>query len=351
MQSKPTHEVLDKVLGQAESYLFLPPSWFVARPGTYEEIDLSKTHDAVYRHDLPVGISAKVIRYGLISFEFSKWAEGRPRLSQGGDLPDLLTDVRAHRLTVINSHLICLYTSLVRRQNWLLDKRVVSHHDLLHSMDLDSPNFVVEGDPFRIMNIPANYAAKLPEKDTTEYQKAQDDWRHENIRRDTVIEMDALEDSFDLLSDLLKPSNDHILVLTDLIAHSCNAFEEKNYELCLVASWAIIENLLNLLWNRVIQDGKASGNDSKMIVTINANRERRLKDGRSFTASVIHETLTFLKIITVDTNERVSQVRKSRNDWMHNLLPVKRQDARLSIDVAQEMLKIALSIEFALLFL
>ena len=143
----------------------------------------------------------------------------------------------------------------------------------------------------------------------------------------SVISLEAATLAVTGLEALLDLGELDGLVLADLFLRGGKAYQEHNYSLALITHWTIIERLLTELWAKYQADNAVR--DEKTF--IDGSRRKRLEDGRTFTAAVIAEVLSFGNYLLHDLYLKLAAVRKIRNDWIHDLKPVSMNDARLAI--------------------
>jgi hypothetical protein len=325
------------VISNVAGYYLWPAVWVDSPIDLYgERPDLRMLEEEKYRATLPSGITAKVLRGGVFLFDFSGWPPGRalPGSDTPGDLAafDAKAAVILQRVAVMNAHLACLYTALSRRQKSALEKMIVSPDDRISMLSLDTPGWS-SGDMRTMALLGASYA--------TTYSQLYEpifDWRM--TFRGPIVETDTVRDSFELLSGILDQPASYALLLADLYARSCKAFEEHNYPLCVITAWAISEKLLRLLWERYVEANRERTVEGKTVVFINKNRKERLTKDREFTAGMISEFLSLTNALPFPLYQQLTEIRKARNAWMHDLRSMSRELAELSVNVAEQMLRL-----------
>jgi hypothetical protein len=310
------------VTKNAAAYYHWPPVWVGGGP-PISRIDIgpSMRGEEVYRASLAVGIRGKVLREGMFIFDFSDWVPGcfPPDSSQLGF--DGAAAVILQRAAVLNAHLVCLHTALSRGQNFVLPKMVVSPLDLISLRSLDDTELSV-GESAAAVLAAARYGPT-----------------HARFRV-IVIEINTVHESFQLLDTILQHETPYALLIADLYARACKAYEDHNYGLCLVTAWAIIEKLLQQIWTRYVEANRQREIDGAEEIFINKDRRKRLTEGRDFTASMISEILSLMDYLPFELYRELSTVRQARNNWIHSLEPVSRGDAERSVRVTEQMLKL-----------
>jgi hypothetical protein len=320
-------------ISKVAGYYLWPPVWVGSRPSTPIIPETVKLlGEEAFRTKLAAGISVKVLRGGMFLFDFTDWPPGRALPEDSKPSFDEQAEVLLHRVTVLNAHLACLYTALAHLQRFSLDKMALSPGDLIGSRSLDE-----EGISFGdlrttwlvLAQFPSTYAAGLP---------IEFDLRMSS--RTLVIEIATLEESFQLLDSILQHQAPHALLIAELHMRSCKAYEDHNYNLCLITAWAIIERLLQTLWTRYVDDYREKQIDGAAVTLINADRKSKLTESRDFTASVVSEILSLTERLPFSLYRDLSTIRKARNDWIHDLIPVSREAAGLAIQTSEGMLSL-----------
>jgi hypothetical protein len=142
--------------------------------------------------------------------------------------------------------------------------------------------------------------------------------------------------------EALQPSNR--LGLLELFLRAGKSYQDHNHAAAVISYWGIIERLLHELWSD-FQDDNETRDGSPFV---SAERKRRLNDGRTFTAAVITEQLSFGNRLPLDLYRKLNKVRKIRNDWMHGTRNrVSGADARAAAEACQGMFKLVRSIQVA----
>lgn len=137
--------------------------------------------------------------------------------------------------------------------------------------------------------------------------------------------------SFELLSSAIS-NGLHVVRSLELHKVSHYRLSQKNFAECLVMSWTLCENMIDFIWKKMISEIKLEFPERMAKARI-----ERLK-GNSFTASVRIETLELSGLLNSDQAEGLNFVRKSRNNWLHNLKEVAEPEALKSIDVCQNLI-------------
>jgi hypothetical protein len=326
--------------GNATAYYLWPAVWVGdARPEPGAQLDVRTLAEEVRRRRLSSGVSVKVLREGMFIFDFSDWPPGR---TPSGDVTadiEAWSRLTACRTQVLNAHLACLYTAMFRRHGWVVEKMLVTPADLIKLESLDGQDMAFNDNRvawLALSRFPSTYAQHISPRFDLRLQS-----------RGVLVHREAVEDSLELLATILEHENEDALLLVDLLARSCKTFEEGHHSVCLTESWTVTEKALNLMWSRFLDEnrGRTVEVGGCSVPVIDKRRGEILEDHRSFTASVMAEVLCFANVLPHALYQGLSDVRKARNDWMHRLRAVSMQAARLSVRVAQEMLKVVEGID------
>lgn len=321
------------MISNVAGYYLWPPAWVgsgAPTPVTLETVKL--LGEEAFRTTLTGGISLKVLRGGMFLFDFTNWLPGRPLPENSKASFDEEAKILLQRVAVLNAHLACLYTAIGTLQNYCHHKMAVSPGDLVTAKSLDDGGMGF-GDPrtgwLVLAQYPNTYAPEVP---------VQADLRV--FFRILVIEIPTLKQSFDLLDSILRHPHPDSLLIADLHMRSCKAYEDHNYALCLITSWAVTERLLQTLWTRYLDQNREKHIDGTSVTVINADRKSKLTETRDFTASVISEILSLTEQLPFDLYKDLSTIRKARNNWIHDLKPVPREAAGLSIETSERVLEL-----------
>jgi hypothetical protein len=293
-----------------------------------EDFDVSKLREEVLRADLGSGISIKVDRDGLFLFDFSNW---NPAKSPKGKISaDEITELILKRIMVLNTFLACLYTALNhhKEKTFFIEKMIVSPANIIKASSFNN------GD----LQLNSREAAELSGASCcSDYDPSKPifaDWR---LNRILLIKDEELEEAISLFDSIVGDETTNLLQICELYIFSCKFFEDYNYNLSLLTSWAITENLLQQLWQRYIQVNRNREVKGEMAVFINKDRKEKLQ-GRDYSASTVSEILSLANEIPHDIYQDMSRIRQIRNDWIHGLKQVARTDTALAIDLAERIL-------------
>lgn len=330
----------DEYFVNSLGYFHWPAVWVAASPVSGGEVDARRLKDTVYRKILDSGVEVKVYRDGMFAFRLSDWPVGRyPPLSERVRTGFDAGEIQAQRVRLLNTHLACLYTALWRRQNSTLKRIIISPDEVIQVKLLDDDSEHITRDE----RFESLLGARIPSFECWR-PPPEIDWRFSRVM---TIELGTVEESFEFFDRVLQHREKDVLTLTDLYARAAKHHEEHNHDVCLITSWAIVERLLNRLWEEYIDDNRRREVDGEKTPFINQARKRSLTEGQNFTASVMIEILSLVDRLPLGLYEEVSLLRKARNGWIHGLEPVSREVSGKAIRAAEALLKRCLDLKFA----
>lgn len=158
---------------------------------------------------------------------------------------------------------------------------------------------------------------------------------HCSAKSSVALSPMVAEHSLSTLKDALATGL-HVVQSLELHKVSHYRFVKKSFAECLVMSWTLCENMIEFIWEGMLEDIKNSS-PSRMTKA----RRNRLK---GFTASNRIETLELAGRLNQGQAEDLNFVRKARNDWLHTMTEVTEQDALHSIEVCQNLISSLYSI-------
>jgi hypothetical protein len=333
-------------ISETAAFYLYPRSWIGGRPTMIEnDIKLVTIFDEVYRRTLESGIVLKVLRFGLFVFDFSR-SELRTHNEADSSFIDQIAALQLRRISILNVYLLCLYTAIYRRTEWVIERMLLEPMDTIGVNGLDDLDHIYT--PFRLSDsellpqfsqLRDEFFAHAADGDRR-YRDSQMKWHQEDFSR-FLISVEVIESSLDLLTSILKHPAEHMLLLLEMFAHACKDYEDLNYAFALVTCWTIVERLLQVQWNRFVktqatQEVEIQG---KKVPFVDKTRRDRLNDHRSFTSAVIAEILTFNGVIPFATYDLLSKIRSARNAWVHELKPISREQSSSAIKLVEIMLR------------
>ena len=325
------------------AYYHWPTLWLGKPPAPGGNIDFEEVSEEVHTETLTRGVKVMALKEGMFMFDFSEWQPGRaPPENLSADF-DAVAPIVLKRTSLMNAHLACLHTSISRPDiddsRFVLYKMVVSPSDLIWCDSLSQFTYCNADDP---------RVTWLMETRWIWHGHGYYNTMDPRLMRRRVVDSEKVAESFSLLDEILSNPDQNAMFLVELCLRSCKACEDHNYALSLVTAWALVENLLQRLWSRYIDDQRDRQVEDGEVF-LNSARREKLTYGRDFTASVISEFLSLADIIPFELFQVLSKVRKARNDWMHELRPVTRLDANEAVGLAQRMLNFVDKLDFAIL--
>jgi hypothetical protein len=341
----------ERARSEAAAYYAWPLVWVGAAPDNIHvsvppgemppDLELSQLEQVVVEADLPQGVRIRAHRDGMFVFDFSTWAPYTTDPAQPlGDFFELANLV-LRRVALMNAHVACLHTAILRIQNIAHGVTALSPSGILPMSPYDAPEGVSLPDP-RIGHIhSARYAVTY-----SSHLPMVMDWR---IGHRMLVETPTVEESFRLLGGLLSHgSTEQVIALADLIVRSAAAYGDHDYNQALMTAWAITESLLQELWERYIEDNRQREIDGLVVPFINADRKKRLTEDRDITASLTAEMLSLHDRLPLELYRDLSTVRVARNKWIHDLDPVSADTAGRALAVAEEMLRLVEQIDLSM---
>jgi hypothetical protein len=305
-----------------------------------EKPDLTRIFDEVHRETLPSGINVRVLKLGIVFFDFAKLHPGTPHTIEAG--MEVIAGTRVAHASLLNVYLLCL-ASAIGERGLIVHKQFVRPEDVIAVADgFDGKVFwrpggtAFESDLPKYSELTRNYFCFMAGRETLRHN-ALVEWTSQ-VRMRLVIDVDTVRASLAKFDGLVL--HPRAVPLVSLLAQAFNAFEDYDYSLALIASWAIVENLLGRMWEALVEDRTAIPAGSNGIASKrNASRKNRLDDGRSFTPAVVAEILEFQGALPFALYELSVDVRQARNLWIHELKVPTVDQARHGIELAIALLR------------
>lgn len=268
--------------------------------------DLARMRDVVVKVKMGVFAEVMATREGLIAFDFENW---QPAAALGNDHPsfDQLAEVQRNRTLFINAFLALLYTNVVKHDNLVLDRMLVTPTCLISMDRLDPQSNMGFGTIGEASLATLSYTlmpAELPLFNSPNRQLLS------NLMPRSTISAEAVKSTVGMLEVFMGQRGVWGLIMLDLIERASFAFQAHDYEAALIDYWAVSERLISELWTKYRSD--LAGRQA-----VDAARRSRLNDTRTFTVAVVTEILAIEDVIAVDLYEELCQVRKARNEWIH----------------------------------
>lgn len=306
-----------------------PPLWIGSSPVNWEQpvsVDFDSFNNEVVRRTLAGGIKLRVSVEGMISFDFAAWLPGRRPPMENGIMHDMegAANAAISRTYVMNAYLAFFYSRRILEERHGTERMVVTPELVIPVDQLDT----LGGSSFNNARVTELVMSRHP----TTYGPL---GVMRLMHRDGPVPATVAEHAADDLANLMSQNTVEDIFLVDLFLRASKAYQDHNFSLSVITYWAVVEKLINVLWVRLQVDNKER--DGKVF--IDGARKKRLMDGRTFSASVMSEMLSFADYISHETYTDLSAIRKVRNDWMHSLKPVTAKDAELANGVCEQLLE------------
>lgn len=305
-----------------------PPLWVGSSPideEARELRDLDALREVVYQATLPCAIDIRVTREGLFAFSFNSWELQTGTSAAKTDADGYDEEIRSilSKTVFMNAFLALLYANL-----WRYPRMMVTPELTIAIHDIENPG--------KLIGFGSRWVEHLwLSSDPSSYSqnsRLMEDARI--IDRLCTVSLADLHTITDKLAKVMASYPNDGLLLLDLFQRASKAYQDYSYSSSLISNWAITEKLIGELWIRYQADNESR--DGEPFIT--AERRKRLKDGRTYTAAVIAETLSLTSYIDYRLYTDICHVRKARNDWMHALKStIYRSEANLAISVCERM--------------
>ncbi|WP_273732535.1 hypothetical protein [Mycolicibacterium septicum] len=309
-----------------------PPLFLVENPIGEDRlsVDFSAFFNEAYRHSTDDGLQIMATVEGLFAFDFSKLPEYA--WEETGDTSVTSFDKRAEvvvrRTRAMNALLAFLYTHEMMNVNYSRERMVITP-DLTIPMD--------RLDPMASKGFGNQWVAHLSASSYPSTYRPGVPYPFDGrlSGRGASVAADIVKNAGHDLNKLMNDHGSEGVLLIDLFHRASKAFQDHDHSLSLINNWTVIERLLNDLWGQLQSDYKTRDG----VAFLSRERLQRLQDGRTFTASVMSEMLSFLDYLPRENYDDMTKIRKTRNEWMHGLKVVDANTAGMAISVAERMLK------------
>ncbi|HUW83634.1 MAG TPA: hypothetical protein VMZ31_12650 [Phycisphaerae bacterium] len=298
-----------------------PPLWIGAPPVEQGgDFTPAVMNAEVFSATLQCGVSLKVSRQGLFVFDFAQWGPGSSALANNP--LDNWEERVFTRMRVMNLFLACFYTSVHRIQKSTSGKLFIDYTTYIAAR-----SFALD---------PRHVECDLRTRSVIKDAEA---WHRRFKPVCTTVPGKVLHAAAEMTDAAIAQGFPGVAVLAELLLHAFYLHESGKYEGSHITAWTIAERCLRELWKTHLGqlDSQYTGADSEEKF-INSERKQKLTGG-DFTASVISEKLSLAGVLPCDRYKLVSQVRKTRNAWLHDLHAIGREDAGKAIVLAQFMLR------------
>lgn len=315
------------------------PPIFIAETPIAEDrqtIDFDLFSRNVFQNKLSTGLEMKATVDGLFAFNFQDMSGYTYPADENYTVTRFnhTADILIKRTRLMNAFLAFFYTQELKRDNFSRERMVVTP-ELTIAMDSLGPMSSQGYGNQRVSHLtqsrfPSTYRQDIP-------------YSMDNriMMRGVPVSVEVVEAAVTDLEKLARVYGDEGILLVDLHLRASKAYQDHDHSLSLINNWTIIERLLNELWSRLQVDYETR--DGTQFIS--KERRKRLQDGRTFSASVMSEMLSFLDYLPKDIYDDMSKIRKTRNEWMHGLKIVGPDTSELAGSVSQRMMNLVKNIE------
>ena len=150
----------------------------------------------------------------------------------------------------------------------------------------------------------------------------------EELKMRWEIEPSIFVEHFD--KKLLSPN---LIKLVALLNRGVVSIRGAAFDIALISFWAVIESTMKDLWSHFL------------IEKTLPKKRREFLTGRDITASIMSENLNLHGIIDEQLYSAVSEARKSRNKFMHELKPIDPGVCYRAFNTAKELIRIYHTVE------
>lgn len=295
-----------------------PPIWIGTNEDEIYSVYSIDPNSEIFTVTLQCGIKAVASIKGVFVFDFSNWPDGAIT-----SMTDWLKPVRA-RMRFMNLLLAFFYSVFFRTKRRTMDKMFIDFGTYAFARDLDLNPFHFGCDMRQAAVIQAN------EK---EHEK-----RHPY---QMVVKSDVVSEAFRLTDIALLNNSNDAATLGELFLHAFELHDSGKYEASHISAWTIAERCINQIWLSYLNDMEQQQpicSDVPNEKFINTTRRQKLMS-RDFTASVISEILSLNDLLPFEQYKLLCDVRQTRNDWLHKLRSIGREDSAKAINLARFMLQ------------
>ncbi len=161
-----------------------------------------------------------------------------------------------------------------------------------------------------------------------------------NIKSRDILSSNTVKSAAELFNDLINEHALDCLIVLNTIYQAHYLHWILDFSNSLLLAWMASERLLNKLF---VEYMKTAGDEE-----FDGRRKTKLKDGRTFTSAIVLEMLQVWKCIPYELYCQLEQVRKERNNWVHNLNAVDDEAKGKALRSAQQLFELVYQKEIAL---
>ncbi|MBD8531692.1 MULTISPECIES: hypothetical protein [unclassified Massilia] len=334
----------DGVSAAVEGYFRFPAIWLgiALEDEQARFFDPKLHHEIVYRRDLSCNIKVCAKRDGTFLFDFSQWPLAPIVRIPGYEHPNemyrippenekqrkLADSYGVLRAQVMNVHQACLSTAEERLFGIYAPAGVpVASQNTHKSLSFDEAH----GYHDNVYDMHALARNVANNKDNVSKPALH--------RR--VVDLSAIDLSFTLLDNILRTGDSGIVQIIEAVFIAARRDSEGRSGECVMLAWGASEQLVSILWNRLIVESKK---DKDIGEKIGGERLKKLR-GRDYTASVMVEILEMTGKVDSELYRHLEIARKTRNKWAHEMRMPKHSEAYVCLEAARRLLKLALGID------
>ena len=190
------------------------------------QLNFNEMAEEVVRSDLDQGVTLRAHRDGLMLFDFRAATPRTGPVNRHYNDPDIATRSLA-RAQLLNAHAACVSTAVLGLMNFAIQPASVTTRDVLSFGNPDSPSVAFGANPISMQL----YLARFSTTYSSTFGTA-GDWRL--VNRSMAMSVDTVRASADLLTSIMRHSDEDLVPLVDLLQRSCTAIGDNNYPLAVV---------------------------------------------------------------------------------------------------------------------
>jgi hypothetical protein len=155
-----------------------------------------------------------------------------------------------------------------------------------------------------------------------------------------VLAIEIVDKSISMAEAALREEGNDAATLAELLLHAFHLNDSGKFEASHISAWTVAERCINHIWLSHLGDKDRDYSSSlgeSQEKFINAERRQTLT-GRDFSASVVSEVLSLEGLLPFEQYKLATRVRKTRNNWLHELQPITDQDSAAAIQLARFLL-------------
>lgn len=253
-------------------------------------------HEVVLDRSLQAGPRIVAERYGRVLYHFAAWAPGAA-ISDGTTGMESQVGIVMRRLRVMNVFLLLTHIAYLELDGVPSETARLSHFDLVNV-----------GEDLISMGGPG--LKRLPT--TIQFDDL--------FRGTTAIPSSVLDRSAQMLDTVLLSDSTDLLSQLDLLHLGLAMFQQHDYAQTLLAAWTVCEQIVSARWATFIAERHREivNSDGTTTQRINSDRSKLLR-GPEYPISTVLEILELGDALDHESFQKLHQIRKQRNKWLHEL--------------------------------